>query len=70
MGYPTRIQLINRQTSQQWYVNFPSAIAQAMEFRKGEVFEWVFQDKRSLLLRRTEPQEPAEGPGKKKRAKS
>lgn len=70
MGYPTRIQLINRQASQQWYVNFPSAIAQAMEFRKGEVFEWVFQDQRSLLLRRTEALEPAEGPGKKKRAKS
>jgi hypothetical protein len=70
MGYPTRIQLIHRQASQQWYVNFPSAIAQAMEFRKGEVFEWVFQDKRSLLLRRTGSVDPAHDPGKKKRAKS
>ena len=51
MGYPTRIQLIDRKASQQWYVNFPSAIAQAMEFHKGEVLEWVFQDRRSLLLR-------------------
>jgi len=70
MGYPTRIQLIHRKASQQWYVNFPSAIAQAMEFHKGEVLEWVFQDKRSLLLRRTGALGPAEGPGKKKRAKS
>ena len=70
MGYPIRIQLINRKASQQWYVNFPSAIAQAMEFHKGEVLEWVFHDKRSLLLRRTGALEPAEGPGKKKRARS
>jgi hypothetical protein len=70
MGYPTRIQLIDRKASQQWYVNFPSAIAQAMEFHKGEVLEWVFQDRRSLLLRRTGSVEPANDPGKKKRAKS
>jgi len=70
MGYPTRIQLIDRKASQQWYVNFPSAIAQAMEFHKGEVFEWVFQDQRSLLLRRTGSAGPADDPGKKKRARS
>jgi len=70
MGYPTRIQLIDRKARQQWYVNFPSAIAQAMEFHKGEVLEWVFQDRRSLLLRRTGSVEPANDPGKKKRAKS
>ncbi len=41
MGVPTKIQLIKRIASEQWYVNFPSAIAQAMEFDKGEVVEWV-----------------------------
>ena len=30
MGYPTKVQLIRRKASQQWYVNFPSALAQAM----------------------------------------
>jgi len=70
MGYPTRIQLIQRQASQQWYVNFPSAIAQAMEFQKGEVFEWIVHDRRTLLLRRQRALEPAQPSGKKKRANS
>ena len=53
MGYPTRVQLIQRQESQQWYINFPAPLAQAMEFQKGEVIEWVIQDRNTLVLRRT-----------------
>lgn len=34
MAHPTKIQLIKRQTSEQWYVNFPAALAQAMELDK------------------------------------
>ncbi len=52
MGFPTKVQLIQRQHSQQWYINFPSAIAQAMEFTRGEIVEWVVQNKGQLLLRR------------------
>jgi len=52
MGYPTRVQVIQRKASQQWYVNFPAALAQAMEFSKGEVIEWTVQDKDTLVLRR------------------
>ena len=37
MGFPTKIQLIKRAKSEQWYINFPSAIAKAMEFERGEV---------------------------------
>ncbi len=62
MGYPTKVQLIQRQDSQQWYINFPAALAQAMEFTKGETVEWIIQDKQHLTLRR--PEVPA---GKKKR---
>jgi hypothetical protein len=29
MGFPTKVQLIKRKESEQWYINFPSAIAQA-----------------------------------------
>lgn len=65
MGYPTKVQLISRQDSEQWYINFPAALAQAMEFAKGEVVEWVIQDRQNLLLHRTEP--AAEPTGKKKR---
>jgi len=55
MGHPTKLQLIQRETSEQWYVNFPSAIAQAMEFDKGEVWEWIIEDKNQLVLRRQTP---------------
>ena len=53
MGYPTRVQLIKRKQSEQWYINFPSAIAQAMEFERGEIVEWIVEDKGQLVLRRT-----------------
>lgn len=52
MGYPTKMQLINRKASQQWYVNMPAAIAEAMEFQKGEVVEWIIDDQQHLVLKR------------------
>ena len=52
MGFPTKVQLIQRKDSQQWYINFPSAVAQALEFTRGEVVEWIVEDKNRLLLRR------------------
>lgn len=55
MGYSTKIQLIKRAKSEQWYINFPSALAQAMEFEKGEVVEWVINDQNCLMLKRTKP---------------
>ena len=54
MGYPTKIQLIKRSKSEQWYINFPSALAQAMEFERGEMVEWTIEDKQKLILRRNE----------------
>ena len=58
MGFPTKVQLINRKASEQWYINFPSAIAQAMEFTKGETVEWIVEDKALLALRRLEAPPP------------
>lgn len=52
MGYPTKVQLIKRNASEQWYINFPAAIAQAMEFQRGETVEWIIEDKSQLLLKR------------------
>jgi len=54
MGYPTKIQLIKRKASEQWYVNFPAVLAQAMEFEKGETVEWVVKDRFALTLQRKE----------------
>ena len=56
MGFPTKLQLIKRKASQQWYVNFPSALAQAMDFAPGEVVEWAAEDRSQLVLNR--PQAP------------
>ncbi len=52
MGYPTKVQLIRRKKSEQWYINFPSAIAQAMDFERGEMVEWIIEDKEQLVLHR------------------
>ena len=52
MGCPTRVQLIDRKSSQQWYINFPAPVAQAMQFQKGEVCEWIIDNKQYLILKR------------------
>jgi len=52
MGYPTKVQLIERKDSQQFYINFPAPIAQAMEYSKGELVEWTVVDKQHLILSR------------------
>ncbi|MCF8242391.1 MAG: hypothetical protein K9J16_13485 [Melioribacteraceae bacterium] len=57
MGFPTKIQLIKRAKSEQWYINFPSAVAQAMEFNKGEIVEWIVESKNKLVLKRTSNQD-------------
>jgi len=55
MGFPTKVQLIKRRSSEQWYVNLPSAVAQAMDFSRGETVEWSIEDKSLLALRRLNP---------------
>lgn len=52
MGFPTKVQLIKRKQSEQWYINFPSAVAQAMDFERGETVEWIIEDKGLLALKR------------------
>jgi len=68
MGYPTKVQLINRKKSQQWYINFPAAIAQAMQFERGEVVEWNIQDRQTLILKRKRDTRSRAG-GKKRAAR-
>lgn len=52
MGYPTKIQEITRKDVNQYYINFPRAIAKAMNFSKGDSVEWEIVDKDTLLLKR------------------
>ena len=50
MGYVTKIQKVERPTNQSFYVNLPSALAQAMMIEKGEECEWEIEDKNTLVL--------------------
>lgn len=59
MGYPTKVQRINRSNSEQWYVNLPSAVAQAMQFERGETVEWIIEDREQMVLRRVDPPQSA-----------
>ncbi len=54
MGYPAKVQLISRPKNQQWYVNFPNALAQALALRKGETVEWEIQSREIVVMVRTE----------------
>ena len=53
MGYPTRVQKIERKkTADQFYINFPTALAEALELEKGEVIEWIIEDKANIIAHR------------------
>ena len=66
MGYPTKVQLISRPNNQQWYVNFPNAVAEALGLRKGEVVEWEIESREIVVMVRKE----ATSARKRKAAKS
>ena len=53
MGYISKIQVINRgPTNRQYYMICPASLAQALEIQKGELVEWVVEDKKTITLRR------------------
>jgi len=53
MGYTVKIQKVERPTNKSFYVNFPVALADAIEIEKGEAFEWSVEDKNTLVFKRT-----------------
>lgn len=61
MGYPTKIQLIARKKGNQWCVNFPNALAEAMNFEKGETVEWEVETLEELLMTRRRNKKSTEG---------
>ena len=54
MPFSTKVQRIERKSSVQWYINLPSAVAQMMDFSKGETVEWSLHDRSTLVLNRPE----------------
>ena len=52
MGYNIKIQRVDRKTTKSFYVNFPAAVAEAANIKKGEEMEWIIEDKNTFVLRR------------------
>lgn len=58
MGYEVKIQKVERPTNRSYYVNLPVALAEAVEVDKGESFEWIIEDKNTLVFKRVKPRKP------------
>lgn len=54
-GYRVKLQKVERPTNRSYYINFPVALAEAMNMQKGEEFEWLIEDKNTLLFKRVCP---------------
>ncbi len=55
MGYPIKIQKVDRPTNRSFYVSLPAALADALGIEKGEEFEWIIEDKNTITLKRINP---------------
>jgi len=65
MGYPVKVQKVQRASTRSYYINFPLALAEAMGLKKGESFEWILEDKNTLLFQRIKPLKPRKIKGKR-----
>jgi hypothetical protein len=56
------VQLISRKKgADQYYINFPTAVAESLEFVKGETIEWIIEDKANIIAHRPNvPPSPVE----------
>ena len=52
MGYKVKIQKVQRPTNKSFYLSFPSALADLLNVKKGEQFEWTVENKNLILLHR------------------
>ncbi len=55
MAYRSTVQVIQRgEKNRQYYLICPAPLAQALEIEKGEVVEWVVEDRHTLRITRVE----------------
>jgi hypothetical protein len=52
MGYRVKLQKVERPTNRSFYINFPVALAESINLKKGEELEWIVENKNVLTLRR------------------
>lgn len=55
MGYRVKIQKVQRPSNRSFYLNFPMALAEALDVQKGETFEWSIQDRNTFIVKRIKP---------------
>ena len=55
MGYSVKIQKVDRGSTKSYYVNFPAAIADSANIKKGEEMEWLIEDRNTFVLKRVKP---------------
>jgi bifunctional DNA-binding transcriptional regulator/antitoxin component of YhaV-PrlF toxin-antitoxin module len=54
MGYPIKIQKVERPTNRSYYVNLPVVLAETVDIKKADEWEWIVEDKNTLILSRIE----------------
>ena len=59
MGYRVKIQKVERPSNRSFYLNFPMALAEALDVKKGETFEWSVEDRNTLIVKRVKPAKSA-----------
>jgi len=57
MGYLIKVQKVERPTNRSYYVNLPVVLAEAIELQKGDEWEWLIEDKNTLILSRAQKKE-------------
>jgi len=55
VGYRVKIQKVERPSNRSFYLNFPMVLAEALDVKKGEVFEWSIEDRNTLIVTRVKP---------------
>ena len=57
MGYLIKVQKVERPTNRSYYVNLPVVLAESIELQKGDEWEWLVEDKNTLILSRGKKKE-------------
>jgi len=55
MGYKVKLQKVSRPTNNTFFVTIPVVLVETMELKKAEEFEWLLEDKNTLILKRKNP---------------
>ena len=60
MAYQSTVQVIERANdTRQFYLICPAPLARALELEKGEIIDWVVEDKYTLVIKRAQPSKSA-----------